>query len=119
MVVTRIHADATGESHFDEVVFALASQGPIGMLSDAVDVRTLWLRENDASYDYDWHTAPRRQFIVLLDGEIEVEVSDGETRRFSGGDILLVEDTHGKGHRTRTTNAKPRRSIFVELAEQD
>ncbi len=51
----------------------------------------------------------------MLDGEIEIEVSDGERRGFRGGDVLLVEDTTGKGHRTRTVDGRPRRSVFVTL----
>jgi uncharacterized cupin superfamily protein len=34
---------------------------------------------------------------VLLDGEIEIGTSTGEKRTFKGGDVLLVEDTTGKG----------------------
>jgi quercetin dioxygenase-like cupin family protein len=49
----------------------------------------------------DWHPAPCRQIFSFLSGEIEVEVSDGETRRFVPGDALLMEDTTGKGHATR------------------
>jgi uncharacterized cupin superfamily protein len=66
-------------------------------------------------YDFDWHPAPQRQYIVLLDGEIEITVADGEARRFRGGDVLLVEDTKGRGHRTRTVDKRPRRSIFITL----
>ncbi len=51
----------------------------------------------------------------MLDGEIEIEVSDGEKHTFRGGDILLVEDVEGRGHRTRVINNKPRRSIFVTV----
>ncbi|MEZ4547496.1 MAG: hypothetical protein R3B51_07185 [Thermodesulfobacteriota bacterium] len=32
-----------------------------------------------------WHHAPDRQYIILLEGHIEIEVSDGEKRAFSGG----------------------------------
>ncbi|NOR14063.1 MAG: cupin domain-containing protein, partial [Candidatus Aminicenantes bacterium] len=46
----------------------------------------------------DWHPAPRRQFIFMLIGELEVEVSDGEVRKFVPGDVMLVEDTTGQGH---------------------
>ncbi len=53
------------------------------------------MRDSDPDYDYDWHGAPRRQVIVLLDGEIEVAVTSGEKRRFTGGDVVLVEDTTG------------------------
>jgi hypothetical protein len=43
-------------------------------------------------YDYDFHTAPARQYIILLDGAIAIETSLGEKREFKAGDVLLVED---------------------------
>jgi quercetin dioxygenase-like cupin family protein len=93
----------------------LRDAGDIGRLSAAVAVREVVFRENAPDYDYDWHNAPVRQYIVLLDGNIEIEVSDGEVRQFSGGDVLLVEDTSGKGHRTRTTDGQRRRSVFIAI----
>ena len=95
MRVTRIHADGDGESHFDELDIPLADAGPIGRLSERLPAAGVIFRENAPDYDYDWHCAPRRQYIVMLDGEIEITVSDGEARRFAGGDVLLVEDTTG------------------------
>lgn len=115
MNVTRVFASEDGESHFEDVEIPLHDAGEIGMLSESIAARGIIFRENDPTYDYDWHHAPRRQYVVLLDGEIEIEVSDGAKRRFSGGDILLVEDTTGKGHRTRAVNAQPRRSVFITL----
>lgn len=115
MLITRIFADASGESHFEDFEYALRDQGPIGALSEWQPVTRLAFRQTGADYDYDWHNAPRRQFILLLDGRIEIETSDGAVRQFAGGDVLLVEDTAGKGHRTRELSGKPRRSIFVAL----
>jgi hypothetical protein len=113
--LTRVYSDAAGESHFAEIDIPLQDSGAIGWLSERHPVKNIIFRENDASYDYDWHCAPQRQYIVLLDGEIEIETSDGESRRFLGGDILLVEDVCGRGHRTRTVNNQPRRSVFITL----
>jgi hypothetical protein len=115
MKVTRIYTDANGDSHFDEVAFELHSHGPIGSLSEWQPVAKLAFRQTGADYDYDWHCAPRRQYIILLDGHIEIETSLGEKRELKGGDVLLVEDTTGKGHRTRELSGRPRRSIFVAL----
>jgi len=115
MTITRIHATTDGESHFDEVEVRLHSAGDLGMLSEAAPALAVVFRETDPDYDYDWHNAPDRQYIVLLDGAIEIEVSDGERRQFRGGDVILVEDTSGKGHRTRTTDGRRRRSMFITL----
>ena len=117
MKITRIYADAAGESHFDMLDVELEDQGMIGRLSARYPVDSVIFRENDADYDYDWHNAPQRQYIVLLDGEIEIETSDGEKRRFRGGDILRLEDVDGRGHRTRTVNDRPRRSLFLPFSQ--
>lgn len=117
MRVTRIATGAGGESHFEEIDVPLRDSGEIGRLSDPVAARSVIFRENDPDYDYDWHPAPQRQLIVLLDGEIEIEVGNGEIRRFSGGDILLVEDTTGRGHRTRALDGGKRHSLFIPLDE--
>jgi hypothetical protein len=115
MKVTRVYADERGESHFADQEFELRDGGPIGRLSEPVPAKAVVFRTNDAGYDYDWHVAPRRQFIVLLDGAIEIEVSDGARRTFRGGEVLLMEDTAGKGHRTRNVEQRERRSVFILL----
>jgi hypothetical protein len=115
MRLTRVYATPDGVSHFEDVEVPLRDAGAIGRLSEPEAARSVIFRETAPDYDYDWHPAPRRQYIVLLDGEIEIEVGDGEKRRFRGGDVLLVEDTEGRGHYTRTTDGKRRRSIFITL----
>ncbi len=115
MRITRITSGGDGASRFDDLEVPLHDAGEIGRLSEAVPARSVIFRETEPDYDYDWHPAPQRQLIVLLDGEIEIEVGTGERRRFSGGDILLVEDTEGPGHRTRTVDGRRRRSLFIPL----
>src|SRR5215472_14705311 len=100
MKVTRVYADDSGESHFGEIEYPLRDAGQIGRLSEPVPAKSVIFRTNEPSYDFDWHVAPRRQFIILLDGSIEIEVSDGNKRTFTAGQVLLVEDITGKGHRT-------------------
>jgi hypothetical protein len=115
MTITRVYADERGESHFADEEVELRDAGAIGHLSEPIPAKEVLFRRNDPGYDYDWHVAPRRQFIVLLDGAIEIETSDGDRRTFRGGDVLLMEDTAGKGHRTRHVEARVRRSVFIVL----
>ena len=118
MRITCVALTPSGGSCFTEREISLDDAGEIGRLSAPVAATSVVFRENDPDYDYDWHCAPQRQLIVLLDGEIEVEVTSGETRRFAGGDVILVEDTSGTGHRTRSLTSAPRRSLFIPLADQ-
>jgi len=113
--VTRVYSDEEGESRFEDILISLKDAGDIGSLSEAFPAKAIIFREVLPSYDYDFHNAPQKQYIILLDGEIEIETSLGETRSFAAGNILLVEDTSGKGHRTKNLRAKPRRSIFITL----
>lgn len=115
MRITRIYSDDHDQSRFEDIEIDLKQAGDIGSLSRKYPVQNIIFRETKADYDYDWHPAPERQYIVLLEGNIEIEVGTGEKRVFTGGDILLVEDTQGKGHRTKTTDGKHRRSIFITL----
>jgi hypothetical protein len=117
MRVTRVYADERGESHFDERDYALEPAGPIGSLSGRIPAKAVIFRENEPGYDYDWHRAPERQFIVMLDGGVEIEVSDGSRRTFGGGDVLLMEDTTGRGHRSRHLEPRTRRSVFIVLGD--
>lgn len=116
MTITRIYTGADRHSHFESMEIELKPGGEIGWLSAPLPVAGLIFRENDADYEYDWHCAPRRQFIVMLDGEIEIEVSDGTIRQFRSGQVLLVEDTAGRGHRTRNIGGTARHSLFLPLA---
>lgn len=111
--VTRVYSDAYGESHFEDILIPMEKAGDIGSLSQAVPAKNIIFREVEPSYDYDFHNAPQRQYIILLDGEIEIETSLGETRRFKAGEVLFVEDVEGKGHKTKNITASKRRSIFI------
>ena len=113
--LTKIYADSNGDSHFEEVVIPLHDGGTIGRLSELLPADSIIFREVAPTYDYDFHTAPQKQYIVLLDGEIEIETSLGEKRTFKGGDILLVEDTTGKGHKTKNLLPVKRRSLFITV----
>lgn len=115
MKVTRIYTDTNGDSRFEDIEIALFDQGDIGYLSENIEVKSLQFRKVSPDYDYDFHHAPQRQYIVLLDGGVEIETSLGEVRQFQTGEILLVEDTTGKGHRTRNLEKKERTSIFIHL----
>ena len=113
--VTRVYSDSNGDSHFEDIEIPLKEAGSVGRLSEVLPANGVVFREVEPSYDWNFHTAPQKQFIVLLDGEIEIETSLGEKRIFRTGEVLLVEDTTGKGHKTRNLQLIKRKSIFIIL----
>ena len=115
MKITRLYSGQDGESHFEDQDIPLKDNGDIGKLSKLFDATGIQFRETSSEYGYDWHNAPCRQFVIMLDGEVEITVGSGETRCFVTGDILLAEDCTGRGHISRSVNQRPRKSIFVIL----
>jgi hypothetical protein len=113
--ITRIYADENGDSRFEDISRSLESEGEIGFLSEAEEAKSIIFRKVKPTYDYDFHNAPERQYLFLMDGGIEIETSLGEKRQFETGEVLLLEDTTGKGHKTRNLNPATRSSVFVTL----
>jgi hypothetical protein len=72
-------------------------------------------REVPPTYDLSWHPAPRRQYIINLDAGVEITASDGEARKIGAGEVVLVEDTTGKGHLSKAIDNKVRNCIFVPI----
>jgi quercetin dioxygenase-like cupin family protein len=115
MRIHNLYEDANGESHFRDLELDWAEVTATGRLSKRLPATGVVFRETTADYVNDWHRAPRRQYVITLSGETEITASDGETRRIRAGDIVLVEDTTGKGHITKSSGEIPRHTIFVPI----
>jgi hypothetical protein len=113
----RIYAGPDGESHFEDVAIDLHAQPGGSEYSALVPATGVIFRRSPADQWLDWHPAPRRQFVVTLSGEAEVEASDGEVRHIGPGTIMLAEDTTGKGHITRGRGMEERISLFIPLPD--
>jgi hypothetical protein len=113
----RIYAGPDGESHFADVAIDLHEQPGGSQYSPLVPATGVIFRRSPADQLLDWHPAPRRQFVVTLSGEAEVEASDGEVRQIGPGTIMLAEDTTGKGHITRGRGTAERISLFIPLPD--
>jgi hypothetical protein len=109
----RLYAGADGESHFEDAEIDYNER----QMSEFMSLRGWNVRTNTATYDLGFHCAPRRQYIVNLSGVVEIEASDGETRRFGPGTIMLAEDTTGKGHKSKAVSQEDRSSLWLVLPE--
>ena len=61
------------------------------------------------------HPSPRRQLFIVLAGEMEGVASDGQVRSIRAGQVLLMEDTFGKGHSSRVVGDDYMLSAIVPL----
>ena len=115
MRVTRVFTGEDGQSHFEDLEVPLIDAA-YGSISRFVTATGVAFRENAPDQFIDFHVAPRRQFVVNLTGAVELESGTGEIRRLGPGDILLAEDTTGRGHISRDVEG-PRRSLFIPVPE--
>ena len=113
--ITRIYSDENGDTHFEDIAIPLQDAGTIGKLSAPLPACNIIFRQVVESYDYTFHNAPHKQYILLLDGGIEIETSLGDKRVFETGEVLLVEDVTGKGHRSKNLQPVKRRSVFITI----
>ncbi len=119
MKITRFYTNEDGETRFSEIDIPIDFKredldGNVILLSKAFNspkVRFVVLPEG---YDHDWHNAPKRQFVILLSGVVEVRTSDNQVRQWGAGDMMLADDVSGKGHQTRAINGSVH-MVYVPL----
>lgn len=115
MKITRLYTGDDGESHFEDVEVQLQDTEGTSRRSEHIKATGIYFTENDGKLNINWHNAPRRQYVIMLEGGLEMEVGDATKRQFGVGGIFLAEDITGRGHNTRTVNGQPMKAICVTL----
>ena len=115
MRIHNLYTDAKGESHFRDIDVEWAEERRGSKLSKRLPANGIIFRETEAEHDIDWHPAPRRQYIINLDAGVQITASDGEARVIGASEVILVEDTSGKGHLSKAVEGKIRHCIFVPV----
>jgi len=110
-MMVRIYTGHDGQTHFEDLPLPAEQSDNVALLAGA----NLVFRRFAADYFSNWHTAPRRQYIFILEGQMEIGIGDGATRRFGPGDVVLADDLTGQGHTTRSLGV-PRVSATVPVA---
>jgi hypothetical protein len=112
--VIRIYADRDGNSHLEEhPIGAVMARNALQSLP--VDPTQMLIRQYQPRYVNSWHVTPARQFAIALYGSLESEVSGGVTRTMGTGQLVFLEDTHGKGHITRMREACA--NLFIRVPD--
>ncbi|ETO21612.1 hypothetical protein RFI_12681 [Reticulomyxa filosa] len=131
-----IKSDKNGNSFVDYKVYRLNDKEEIGSMSDPIKVQSshlpkkiiflihfqffksilrtgIKLRETPGDYNFDWHCAPNKQFIINLDAAVHIRTSNGQQVLLEQGQLFAVEDIDGKGHQSRAVDGMPRKSVFI------
>jgi hypothetical protein len=115
--VIRIYADGSGISHLEELRIALAADH-LGRISGSMPPgEGAFLRELRAGLFVDFHRAPRRQLVIVVEGNVEVEAADGARAVAHRGEGIFVDDTTGQGHITRVGEIAAT-CVYIPVAAQ-
>jgi len=110
MPITRLYTGSDGKSHLEELNVDADPK-----LTTLHGAKGVVFRATPPGHFHDWHNAPRRQYVITLEGEVEIGLEDGTLHRFGAGNVTLAEDLTGKGHTTRVVGAKRRVTATVHL----
>ena len=104
LMLVRIYTGDDGQSHFEDV--GLPGEDVLRVTTKPGE--DLVFRRSAENSFSDWHSPTRRQYLIVIEGQMEVICGDGSTRQFQAGDVLLAEDMTGQGHQTRAINGSYR-----------
>ena len=112
MQIVRVFSGDDGESHFEDVT-------PEEMVEIAkrLGEGDIQLNSRQSPSFLDYHTAPRRQYVLHLLGTGEYETADGSKRQLGPGDIIVAEDLTGHGHIARGLGEGQRYILAIPLAD--
>jgi len=121
MQMTEIYADRAGETHIRTVPIELTPRdfappsAPMGVSAEKTMSSAVFL-ELPPGWDPQYHATPRRQWVVVLCGHLNITATDGEAMDFHPGDVIFLNDENSKGHRSLVQGDVAVRCILVGLA---
>jgi len=89
----HVWTDSRGESHAEHLVISTNVK--------PIPVTQMMIRPETKGV-VDWHNARTAAFVITIEGELEVEVSDGTRLALPPSRLAFLDDSTGKGHITRT-----------------
>jgi quercetin dioxygenase-like cupin family protein len=115
MKIPNIYVDEYGHSYFGDAEFP--QRGDAGRRVQAANQPVLYwqIREIKSGHFIDFKVNPAPQFVAVLSGTMVLTVSNGESRYFTRGEMVLLQDVTGQGHTTRTQGHEPCRTLVITL----
>lgn len=122
MKFLKVYNDPEGRTRFGEGELELREgindQGSgISRMSSSEACRRFYVTEMGPGYASSNDFASRRQICVLLSGQMEIHLSDGEKRAVEPGDLVRLEDTAYEvpGRSMHVVGNAPARVLVIQL----
>ena len=113
MITTRhMHEHGTTLEQWAQVAVSTrkwAALNPKARFRDPITVADV-LSSRPVSYPFNL-----LNICLVTDAGVQITASDGQSRKIGAGEVILVEDTWGKGHLSKALDGKLRHCIFVPI----
>ena len=129
--IYRLYTGDDLQSHIEEISLDnmnpfLDKEGAYGLATPLVtNIEGIIFRTSPIGYELKWHTAPRKQYMIMLRGCVEIEVgnsnngNNGSNKiQLGPGDVVLAEDLTGQGHITRVVGNEQRFYAIIPITEE-
>ena len=116
-MIIRNYTGEDGQSHFEDITLSFEGYGGGRERTLLQSGTGILFAQWPAGFFLEWHNAPRRQYVIILSGQIEIGVGDGTALQLGPGDVALEEDLTGQGHTVRVLGDQPVLFAVVPLAE--
>ena len=121
MQITEIFADSARDTHIRVTPVELSPRdfappsAPMGVSPETRMTTGVFL-ELPPGWDPHYHATPRRQWVVMLRGHLNITTTDGKAADFRPGDVFVLNDANSKGHRSLVQGVEPVVLLLVGLA---
>lgn len=125
MVLPMLLTGANGLARWENHAIRLQAGAPQVWLSALSAASQVQWRESPPGFASGFHCTTQPQWLVVLQGVMEIGLRDGSWRRFGPGECFYSGDTLPPGvafdetlhgHRSRQSGDAPLRTLFVRAA---
>ena len=118
-----LFTDTDGRARFREESLALTEGTPQAMLSPLRPSSGYQLRQSPVGFRSQFHCTGAKQWLFVLQGQMEIGLQDGSSRVFKAGDSFYSADTLPEGavfdpalhgHWSRQVGDEPLVTLFVK-----
>ena len=120
--VTELFTGLDGRARFREHALSLDEGAPAARLTALAASGGWQWRESPPGFASGFHCTGEPQWLIVLQGRMEIGLQDGSARVFGPGEVFYSNDTLPEGatfdatlhgHRSRLLGEQPLRTLFV------
>ncbi|MBT9507993.1 hypothetical protein [Rhodoferax sp.] len=125
LIQTILYTDTDGRARFKDQPLALTEGTPAAQLSPLAASGGYQFRQSPTGFRSNFHCTTTPQWLVVLQGKMEIGLQDGSSRIFKAGEGFYSNDTLPEGaafdatvhgHWSRQVGDAPLVTLFVRSA---